>query len=168
MSLAEDGYYLMKEDLGKFVYYSNSDENSLVMIDGTLYLVNLKDNTREVLVKDLEEGQYQVSPDGHLLAYQSEGGKINESQKIIVLNLKTGKSFDITSEGDEYVKPIGFIRNDFAYGTLRGSDAGTNISGQSVYPMYKVDIITQKPRRIAKTYEVTGFLHFGWLCGQTI
>ena len=79
------------------------------MIDGTLYLVNLKDNTREVLVKDLEEGQYQVSPDGHLLAYQSEGGKINESQKIIVLNLKTGKSFDITSEGDEYVKPIGMI-----------------------------------------------------------
>ena len=69
--------------------------------------MNLKDNTREVLVKDLEEGQYQVSPDGHLLAYQSEGGKINESQKIIVLNLKTGKSFDITSEGDEYVKPIG-------------------------------------------------------------
>ena len=113
----------MKEDLGKFVYYSNSDENLYVMIDGTLYLVNLKDNTREVLVKDLEEGQYQVSPDGHLLAYQSEGGKINESQKIIVLNLKTGKSFDITSEGDEYVKPIGFIRNDFAYGMLRGSDA---------------------------------------------
>lgn len=106
---SEDGYYLMKEDLGKFVYYSNSDENLYVMIDGTLYLVNLKDNTREVLVKDLEEGQYQVSPDGHLLAYQSEGGKINESQKIIVLNLKTGKSFDITSEGDEYVKPIGFI-----------------------------------------------------------
>ena len=72
---SEDGYYLMKEDLGKFVYYSNSDENLYVMIDGTLYLVNLKDNTREVLVKDLEEGQYQVSPDGHLLAYQSEGGK---------------------------------------------------------------------------------------------
>lgn len=153
---SEDGYYLMKEDLGKFVYYSNSDENLYVMIDGTLYLVNLKDNTREVLVKDLEEGQYQVSPDGHLLAYQSEGGKINESQKIIVLNLKTGKSFDITSEGDEYVKPIGFIRNDFAYGTLRGSDAGTNISGQSVYPMYKVDIITQK-QEIAKTYEVQDF-----------
>ena len=63
----------MKEDLGKFVYYSNSDENLYVMIDGTLYLVNLKDNTREVLVKDLEEGQYQVSPDGHLLAYHSEG-----------------------------------------------------------------------------------------------
>ena len=53
-------------------------------------------------------------------------------------------------------KPIGFIRNDFAYGTLRGSDAGTNISGQSVYPMYKVDIITQK-QEIAKTYEVQDF-----------
>lgn len=153
---SEDGYYLMKEDLGKFVYYSNADEDLYVMIDGTLYLVNLKDNTREVLVKDLEEGQYQVSTDGHLLAYQSEGGRLNESQKIIVLNLKTGKSFDITSEGDEYIKPIGFIRNDFAYGTLRGNDAGTNISGQNVYPMYKVDIITQK-QEIAKTYEVQDF-----------
>ena len=30
---------------------------------------------------------------------------------------------------------------------------GTNVSGQNVYPMYKVDIITQK-QVVAKTYEV--------------
>ena len=70
---SEDGYYLMKEDLGKFVYYSNSDENLYVMIDGTLYLVNLKDNTREVLVKDLEEGQYQFSEVGTIAQFGEIG-----------------------------------------------------------------------------------------------
>ncbi len=54
----------------------------------------------------------------------------------------------------------------FAYGTLGGSDAGTNISGQSVYPMYKVDIITQK-QEIAKTYEVQDFT-FWMAMWQTI
>ncbi len=150
---SSNGYYVMKEDLGKFVYYSDKSEKLYVMVDGTMYCVDMKADTREVLVRGLEDGQYQASADGHLIAYQNEGGKLNESQKITVLNLKNGKSFEITSEGDEYVKPIGFIRNDFAYGTLRSSDAGVSVAGQSVYPMYKVDIITQK-QKIAKTYEV--------------
>lgn len=147
------GYYVMKESLGKYVYFSNKDEKLYVMMDGTLYCVDLEEDTREVLVRGLESGQYTVSSDGHLLAYQLQGGKVNESQKITVLNLENGKSFDIVSEGKEYLKPIGFIKNDFAYGTLRSEDAGSTIAGQEIYPMFKVEIVSQK-QKIVKTYEV--------------
>lgn len=146
------GYYVMKEELGKFVYYSSKNEKLYVMMDGTFYSVDLEEDTREVLVRGLEKGQYQASADGSMIAYQNIGGKLNESQKITVLNLKSGESFDVTSEGDEYLKPIGFIKKDFAYGILKSADAGSTLAGQTVYPMYKLEIVDQK-QKIVKTYE---------------
>lgn len=146
------GYYVMKEELGKFVYYSSKNEKLYVMMDGTFYSVDLEEDTREVLVRGLEKGQYQASADGSMIAYQNIGGRLNESQKITVLNLKSGESFDVTSEGDEYLKPIGFIKKDFAYGILKSADAGSTLAGQTVYPMYKLEIVDQK-QKIVKTYE---------------
>ena len=147
------GYDVMCENLGKYVYFSNESENLYVMVDGTLYCVNLEEDTREVLVRGLDDGQYKVSEDGHLLAYQMLGGKLNESQKITVLNRQSGKSFDITSEGEEYLRPIGFIRDDFAYGRLRQTDAGITTAGKTENPMFKVEIISQK-QKVVKTYEI--------------
>ena len=146
------GYSVMKEEFGKYVYYSSESEKLYVMMDGTLYCVDLKEDTREVLVRGLAAGQYKASQDGHLLAYQ-KNGQLNDSTKITVLNLQNGKSFDVDANDGEYIKPAGFIKNDFAYGTLRASDAGQTIAGQSVYPMYKLDIVNQKGKTV-KNYEV--------------
>lgn len=149
------GYYVMKEELGKYVYYSNEGEMLYVMMDGTLYSVDMKEDTREVLVRGLEEGQYKASDDGHLIAYQAMGGKLNESEKITVLNLETNESFDVTASNGEYLKPIGFIKEDFAYGTLRSSDAGQTLAGQTVTPMYKLQIVNRE-NEVVKNYEVSG------------
>ncbi|XCP85210.1 hypothetical protein ABXS75_19695 [Roseburia hominis] len=149
---SQKGYYVMKEDLGKHVYFSSKNEKLYVMMDGTLYSVDMKEDTREVLVRGLDAGQYAVSDDGHLLAYQNMGGRPDECQKLTVLNLKNGKSFEVTSEGEEYLKPIGFIRDDFAYGTLRASDAGQTVTGEAVIPMYQVEIVNQK-EEVVKTYQ---------------
>lgn len=149
---SQKGYYVMKEDLGKHVYFSSKNEILYVMMDGTLYSVDMKEDTREVLVRGLEAGQYVVSDDGHLMAYQNMGGRFDECQKLTVLNLKNGKSFEVTSEGEEYLKPIGFIRDDFAYGTLRAADAGQTVTGEAVIPMYRVEIVNQK-QEVVKTYQ---------------
>lgn len=147
------GYQIMKEELGKYVYYSHENEMLYVMIDGTLYAIDLDEDTRDVLVRGLEEGQYVASEDGSLVAFQNTGGKLYESQKVKVLNLKTGEGFDIQSEGDSYVLPIGFIKNDLAYGFMRKSDMGTTLVGETIYPMYKVEIVNQD-QKVVKTYEV--------------
>lgn len=151
---SKKGYHVMKEELGRLVYYSSSDEKLYIMSAGALYCIDMKEDTREVLVRGLGEDQYQVSQDGHLLAYQT-GGNLNDSQNITVRNLKNGKSFELSASGGESIKPIGFIRNDFAYGTLRGEDAGVTNAGQNVFPMYKLNIVNQKSE-IVKTYEVQG------------
>lgn len=151
------GYDVMKEDLGKQVYYSRKDAKMYVMMSGTLYCVDMEEDTREVLVHGLDEGQYVMSSDGHLLAYQEIGGKLNESKNIIVRNFINGKSFKVSAEGDAYIKPIGFIRDDFVYGISRKEDEGVMTAGQRIHPMYRAEIVNGKGK-VVKTYETPGQL----------
>lgn len=70
------------------VYY-NQDQNLLyILAGGKFYKIDLTKDEQTVLAKNLEEGQYTVSADGHLIAYQTSG-TINTAQEIKVLNLKT-------------------------------------------------------------------------------
>lgn len=165
---SKKGYDVMKNNLGKYVYYSDKDEKIYVMLDGSMYCVDLIEDTRKVLVRGLEEGQYKISEEGNLLAYQEQGGKLNASQKITVLNLKNGKTFSIQSQGDEYVKPIGFVKNDFAYGTMRSADLGTNVAGNAIYPMYKLQIVDQK-QNIVKEYQIPdAYITNGYINGNML
>ena len=72
---------------------------------------------------NLEEGQYVSSEDGHLLAYQKEGS-IDQATRIEVLNLSTGKGYQVDAGAEESIRPLGFIRNDFVFGTARSGDSG--------------------------------------------
>ena len=111
-------YPVLTNDPGKLLYYSNASGRLYVMQEGTLYEVDLEKNTRTTLVTNLETGQYVSSSDGHLLAYQKDG-QINSATQIEVLNLSTGKGYQVNAGTDESIRPLGFIRNDFVFGTAR-------------------------------------------------
>lgn len=144
-------YSVLSSDPGKLVYYSKTSGKLYVMQDGTLYEVDLIHDTRTTLVKNLDQGQYVSSQDGHLLAYQKKG-KINSATEIEVLNLATGKGYKVSAGENESIRPLGFIRNDFMYGTAKQGDSGTTASGEIVLPMYKLEIRNQS-NEIVKTYQ---------------
>ena len=100
---------------------------------------------------NLEEGQYVSSEDGHLLAYQKEGS-INQATRIEVLNLSTGKGYQVDAGAEESIRPLGFIRNDFVFGTARSGDSGTTASGETVLPMYRLEIRNQNNETV-KEYQ---------------
>lgn len=149
------GYQVMKNELGKFVYYSHEEEMLYVMINGTLYSINLEEDTRNVLVRGLSEGQYAASEDGSQVAYQLEGDRLYDSTRIRVLNLQSGKQYEITAGEGETVLPIGFIKNDFACGYMKEENKGQSLLGETIYPMHRIEIIDQK-QSVAKTYEIEG------------
>lgn len=149
----DKGYQIMKNELGRLVYYSHEEEMLYVMVNGTLYSIDLAEDTRNVLVRGLSEGQYVASEDGSMVAYQIEGGKLYESKLIRVINLETGKYYEIATSGEESVLPIGFIKNDFAYGYIREENKGQTQIGETICPMHKVEIINQE-ETVVKTYEV--------------
>lgn len=148
---SDKSFTIAEDELGKLVYYNNEQNLLYVLVDGTLYKVNLEDGKKEAVVKKLGEKQYVASEDGHLLAYQ-KGGTLTEAAKIEILNFSTGKSQEVSVGDKENIRPLGFVKDDFIYGTARPEHAGKTVSGENVIPMYKLEIRDSK-NKIVKTYE---------------
>lgn len=144
-------FAMAEDELGKMVYYSHERQMLYVLAGGKLYQVNLAKDKQEILAKDLKEGQYTASDDGHLLAYQTDG-TLEDAKEITILNLKTGKERKVEAEKGESVRPLGFVVNDFIYGCQSSSDKGKTTAGEDILPMYKVEIRDSK-NKVVKTYK---------------
>lgn len=142
------GYEIMKDELGQFIHYSETDSKLYVMLDGCLYCVDTEEDSREVLVRGLENDQYVTCQDSPILAYESAG-------KITVLNMENGESFEIVPENGDVLVPAGFVNNDFVYGVVHEEEEGTLVGGEKILPMYKVEIVNQKQETV-KTYQIEG------------
>lgn len=147
-------FAIAEDELGKMAYYNHEREMLYVLAGGTLYQVDLLKNKQDALTKDLKEGQYTASQDGHLLAYQTEG-TLENAKKITILNLKTGKERELEAKAEESIKPLGFVHNDFIYGRQKAGDKGKTVAGEEILPMYELEIRDSK-NKVVKTYYVEG------------
>lgn len=147
-------YGFAVKELSSMVYYSMKQNNLYVMLEGTLYEFDLTKGKSNTLAEGLKDDQYVVSKDGHLVAWQ-EGEKLNAATKVTVKNLETGKERKAESGGDECVRPLGFVKNDFVYGVAKTADTGKTISGEATVPMYKIEIQNEKGETV-KTYQAEG------------
>lgn len=146
-----ESYGVTVQELGKLVYYNIKNDMLYVVADGTFYKIDVKKEKEEILIENLEEEQFVVSDDGHMIAYQMQEEK-HEATQIRVLNLLSGKERMVECEDGETIHPLGFMGNDFVYGVARTKDVGQSVSGEMVVPMYKVEIQNSKSR-IVKTYK---------------
>ena len=89
-----------------------------------------------------------------MLAYQ-KNGSLTEATAIDVWNLKSGKSFEISVEQDEVIRPLGFVEEDVIYGIGKKEDIGKNLSGDTIIPLYRVEIQNEK-NEVVKTYGEEG------------
>ncbi len=137
-------YAIAADELGKMVYYNHSQSMLYVLADGTLYQIDLDKDEQTVLAEGLTEEQYAVSDDGHQMAYQttvSEADGEDAAQTgICVMNLRSGETYTIDAAQGESVRPLGFINGDFVFGKIRPGDAGVNVSGEELNPMYEIEI----------------------------
>lgn len=138
-------------ELGKLVYYSVDREMLYVLAGDTFYETNVEKEKTKELVTGLTEDHYVVSGDGRLLAYQSKSGE-NGANELTIMNLSSGKTRTVTGKEGENIYPLGFVKNDFVYGTSRIEDAGQTAAGEEASPMYKVEIQNSKGKTV-KTYE---------------
>ena len=138
-------------ELGKLVYYSVDREMLYVLAGDTFYETNVEKEKTKELVTGLTEDHYVVSSDGRFLAYQSKSGE-NGANELTIMNLSSGKTRTVTGKEGENIYPLGFVKNDFVYGTSRIEDAGQTAAGEDASPMYKVEIQNSKGKTV-KTYE---------------
>jgi len=151
---SDKSYSIINNDDERMVYYNNSSQLLHILLNGTLYEIDLEKDTREVMVDGLTSGQYVGSNDGHIFAYQVDGSA-EDAEEVQVLDLATGKGYAVEASAGECVMPLGFVNEDFVYGVAKKDDVGTTISGEKVVPMYKV-VITDSSNNIQRSYEKDG------------
>lgn len=140
------------EEPGNMVYYSVDRDMLYVLTGGTLYETEMeKKTTTTTLVENLTDQQFVTSEDGQLLAYQSNG-TLEDATKVIVKDLESGEDREVECKEGECIQPLGFVNGDFVCGVARKEDIGKNVSGETVIPMYKVEIRDSK-NKVIKTYE---------------
>ena len=172
-------FAIAEDELGKMVYFNQEQQLLYVLAGGVLYQVDLEKNDQEILAENLEEGQYVVSDDGHLMAFQPEG-ELNTAQEVCVLNLANGESYTVNASREEEgtedtgwhfagfgrkddkdetpaeaVRPLGFVYNDFVCGYLRTEDQGTTVAGDVIFPMYELEI-RDTSNKVKKNYKQDG------------
>ena len=133
----------------------NAKTNVLYLLnDGTFHEFKLDYRSQDVIAQGLTEEEYKISPNGNMIAYIDKTEE-NSGSKIILQNLKKEEELEVTGEEGETLIPLGFIGSDFIYGVTKSSDAGETISGEKVFPMYKLDIVNVKGE-IEMSYEKPG------------
>ena len=113
------------------VYYNHSQERVYVLASGTLYQVDLAEDEQTVLAENLEEGQYAVSDDGHLMAYQTDG-TLYTAAALKVMNLQSGDEYTIEAADGQAVRPLGFVNSDFIYGKINPCLLYTSIDKETI------------------------------------
>ena len=144
---------LIKKSVEELAYVNN-DNFLFLILDGTLYKVDLVQKAYEVLVENLLYGSYKVSGSNRMIVWQ-DGHDRNASQKLVLLNLSNGKETEIEAGSGRYIKPLGFMSEDLIYGIAFKSDISKDAFGATIFPMYHVCIQDERGT-VLKDYKKSG------------
>lgn len=142
---------IAKTQFADMAYYSTKQDYLYMVLDGTLYEIDVENNLDDVLVENLEDGQYVTSASGKWIAYQT-GETLDDSTEVVVKNLYDGEEYTVQSEDEECMVPLGFVNDDFVCGYAKKKEVGQMISGEKAVPMQLVEIRNSK-NEVIKTYE---------------
>lgn len=132
-------YENMEEKIGGIAYV-NDNNLFYILIDDTLYAINLI--SREVMteVSGLAPGTYAVSKDRNAIAY-SVNHTLYDTDTIRIFNMERGTDYEIHAEEGEKIKVLGYINADFIYGIAREEDITSDDAENVWYPMYQINIM---------------------------
>lgn len=144
---------LIGQNIQELAYVNNSNK-LFIILDGTVYKIDLIAKSYEVLVENLTYGSYKVSKSNHMIVWQ-DGNDANASEKLVLLNLNTGNQSEIEAGSGKWIKPLGFMNEDLIYGIAYRKDVHKDAFGSTVFPMHDVRIQNEQGK-ILKNYQKTG------------
>ena len=117
---SKTSYEVLKAEMGKMLYFNEKNEFYLMM-DDSLYRINLGSMSVKKVVEGLSTGSYCASESNRYFAWVDSANQYS-SNTIKVMDLKNGKTFEIKKGNDQYLRPLGFIGEDFIYGQANVAD----------------------------------------------
>jgi len=145
-------YEVLQAELGQLLYV-NEQKMLYLMLNNDVYKIDMNSFVVDTLVDSETDECYAVSKSGRYLAWVKPE-ELYSSEKIYLEDLKTGISYEVTSEKNAYVKPIAFIGEDFVYGVANAADVKTDALGDMQFLMNRIEILntSEEKQDIIKTY----------------
>ena len=154
-------YELLAEDIEKLAYI-NRTGICYFILDGSVYAVDLRAKSCQVVIAGLKEDGYRVSASNKMLVWQ-DGGDLYSSTSLTLMNLSTQQQTAIRAGSGEYISVLGFMEEDLIYGLTRQRDIAVSGAGLMTFPMYCVRIQSDEGG-LLKTYQKDGI----YVTGSTI
>ena len=124
-------YEILKAEMGQLMYV-NDKGNLYLFIDEKLYRINLTTLKEKVIVDGLKESCYQTSQSNQYLAWVEADNEYS-STTIHLMNLQDESVYDIKESDNLYLRPLGFINNDFIYGAAKKDNVVVGAAGNTVF-----------------------------------
>ena len=136
---SDKSYEVLKEELGKLMYV-NEQKQLYFMLNHSVYKIDLTTFEMTTIVKNGTDECFASSKSGRYFAW-IDPEKVNSSTTITLEDLKTGITYSIKSGNTNYLRPITFIGEDFAYGVAKNSDVAEDIFGELQFPLSAIEIL---------------------------
>ena len=141
-------YDTMKEDISKLSYL-NGENVFYCILDGDLHEVDIRKKTDKILKSGLVNESLTASKDQSIIAIE-KNQNILENREIEVIQLETGESRLFSCKEDERIRSIGFLSDDFIYGTADAANTKKERSGAILFPMEQIHIMSIDGKEIKK------------------
>lgn len=151
---SKTSYEVLKAEMGKMLYLNEKNEFYLMM-DDSLYRINLGSMSVKKVVEGLSTGSYCASESNRYFAWVDSANQYS-SNTIKVMDLKSGKTFEVKKGDDQYLRPLGFIGEDFIYGQANAADVVSDAAGNTTFPMNGLIILDTSDQSELKTYTSSG------------
>ena len=151
---SKTSYEVVKAEMGKMLYLNEKNEFYLMM-DDSLYRINLGSMSVKKVVEGLSTGSYCASESNRYFAWVDSANQYS-SNTIKVMDLKSGKTFEVKKGDDQYLCPLGFIGEDFIYGQANAADVVSDAAGNTTFPMNGLIILDTSDQSELKTYTPSG------------
>lgn len=151
---SKTSYEVLKAEMGKMLYLNEKNEFYLMM-DDSLYRINLGSMSVKKVVEGLSTGSYCASESNRYFAWVDSANQYS-SNTIKVMDLKSGKTFEVKKGDDQYLRPLGFIGEDFIYGQANAADVVSDAAGNTTFPMNGLIILDTSDQSELKAYTPSG------------
>ena len=151
-------YQVLKSDVEQLSYISKNNQ-FYVMLDRTIYAVDLTERTYEILASHLYDESYQISESDAMIIWQDSEDRY-AGTTLTLMNLNSKKRSEIKAGTGEMIAPLGFMGEDLIYGLARKTDIVRDETGRVTFPMYKV-VIQDERGKVLHTYSQDGVYVIG-------
>lgn len=149
----DEPFDVMKQEIGRFTYF-DENEKFYYLLDGAVYVIDLKEMTQDVIVSGLTSQNIMVSGNRKVIAYPDTDEDENVTS-IIIKNFETGQEFIETGETNDILLALGFVGNDLIYGVSNKQDIIISSYKEAILPLHKLYVV-EPGGDILKEYSKSG------------